>query len=181
MRVYGIVGFAVGTFIILIVSTIIPGMHTSEILKDTNQELIISSDQKFYGSLGLPDLIIEDIKIYPTNPFEEEFRCQVKNIGDASTPYGKAIDISVIVRWKILNLLPLIRVREFTGGTIGSGLAPGEIDKIPFASTSIHMPLFGYYMFYCKVNPQYIIEESNYQNNFYTETVFFILGLSHNS
>jgi len=122
-----------------------------------------------------PDLIIEDLLILPGHhPYEEEFRCRVKNVGDASTLSDKDLDISVTVRWKTFGLLPLIPVREFIGGTGGSSLAPGEIKDIPFATT-YRMPLFGFYTFYCTVDPEHKIDESNNQNNVYTETVLFIL------
>lgn len=130
------------------------------------------------ASEALPDLIIEDMVIGPThNPFDEGFNCQVKNIGDVSTSPDKDLDISVSVRWKIFGLFPLIKIRQFDAGPIGLSLAPGETDLLPFATTS-SMPLFGYYAFYCTVNPHLIIEESNYQNNRYTETVFFLLRKS---
>jgi hypothetical protein len=130
------------------------------------------------ASQGMPDLIIEDLLIFPGHtPDEEEFRCQVKNIGNASTPYDKDLDISVTIRWKTFGLLPLIQVRKFTGGTGGFSLEPGETIKLPFA-TSYRMPLFGFYTFFCKVNPEYIIDESNIRNNLYTETVLFIFRIS---
>jgi hypothetical protein len=130
------------------------------------------------ASEGKPDLIIEDLLIFPGHyPFEEEFRCQVKNIGNVSTPYDKDLDISITVRWKTFGLLPIIPVREFIGGTGGISLAPGETIKIPFATT-YSMPVFGFYTFYCKVNPDYIIDESNIRNNLYTETVLFLFQVS---
>jgi len=132
------------------------------------------------ASEGKPDLIIEDLLILPGHqPGEEEFRCQVKNVGDASTPSDKFIDITVTVRWKTFGLLPLIPVRKFTASAANS-LAPGETNNIPFAYSD-SMPIFGFYEFYCTVNPKATIDESNYQNNLKTETVLFILRLSLNS
>jgi hypothetical protein len=132
------------------------------------------------ASEGKPDLMIEDLLILPGHqPGEEEFRCRVKNIGDASTPSGKFIDITVIVRWKILDILPLIPVRKFIASAANS-LAPNETANIPFAYSD-SMPIFGFYEFYCTVNPKATIDESNYQNNFKTDTVLFILRLTLNS
>jgi len=182
MRTYGIIGFSVGMFFLLITPTVIPSAYTSVALKDSQQESTMLPEEIFCGTTEMPDLIIEDLLILPgSHPFEESFECQVKNIGDTLTPPDKFIYISVTVRWKIFGLFPLIPIREFRGGTIGSGLAPGEIVKITFAGTANHMPLFGFYSFYCMVNPEHIIDESNNQNNVYTETVLFILGLTLNS
>jgi hypothetical protein len=126
----------------------------------------------------MPDLIIEDLLIFPGDfPDEEEFDVQIKNIGNASTPNDKNLDVSISVRWKIFGLLPLISVRKFTCGTGGFNLAPNESIILPFATT-YRMPLLGFYTFYCKVNPKHIIDESNYQNNMYTETVLLILQRS---
>jgi hypothetical protein len=142
--------------------------------------LVLGSSNTVIANEEMPDLIIEDLLIFPGHtPDEEEFRCQVKNIGNASTPYDKDLDISVTIRWKTFGLLPLIQVRKFTGGTGGFSLEPGETIKLPFA-TSSRMPFFGFYTFYCVVNPEHIIEESNYQNNVYTETVLLILQRSLN-
>jgi hypothetical protein len=130
------------------------------------------------ASEEFPDLIIEDMTISPSNdPWQEKFSCQVKNVGNASVPYGKAIDITVTVQWKIFGLIPLKIIRQFNGGTISSGFEPGEIDKITFAG-SYQMPVFGFYSFYCVVDPDQIIDESDNLNNDYTETVFFIFGAS---
>jgi len=89
------------------------------------------------ASEGKPDLIIEDMVIYSAhNPLEENFNCLVKNIGNTSTPYYKSIDIAVTLRWKILNILPFIKIRGFTGGSTSSGLEPGESNAITFAGKS---------------------------------------------
>jgi hypothetical protein len=142
--------------------------------------LVLGSSNTVLANEEKPDLIIEDLLIFPGHtPDEEEFRCQVKNIGSASTPYDKDLDISVTIRWKIIGLLPLIQVRKFTAGTGGFSLEPGVTIKIPFATT-YRMPLFGFYTFYCRVNPEYIIDESNIRNNLYTETVLLILQRSLN-
>lgn len=101
-----------------------------------------------------PDLIIEDIVIGPGDtPYEQELSCRVKNIGNASTPSDKFIDITVTVRWKTFGLLPLIPIREFTGSIGGSSLAPGETIDIGFAGTD-RLPMFGFYQFSCTVNPE---------------------------
>lgn len=181
MRTYVIIGFAVGMFFLLISPTVIPSAYTSVALKDSLQESTTSPKEIFCENTGTPDLIIEDLLILPgSHPFQEEFSCLVKNVGDASTPSNKDLDITVTVRWKTFGLLPLIPVRKFIGGTGGFSLAPGETVDIPFATTN-RMPVFGFYKFYCTVNPEHIIDESNYQNNVKTETVLFILGLTLNS
>ena len=152
------------------------------------RSIIIGIIFLFLSTMGLPvlaseekpDLIIEDLLILPGHqPGEEEFRCRVKNVGDASTPSDKFIDITVTLRWKTFGLLPLIPVRKFTASAANS-LAPGETNNIPFAYSD-SMPIFGFYEFYCTVNPNATIDESNYQNNLKTETVLFILRLSLNS
>ncbi len=142
--------------------------------------LVMGSSNTVVANEEMPDLIIEDLLILPgSHPHQEEFSCLVKNVGDASTSSNKNLDITVTMRWKTFGLLPLIPIRKFTGGIIGS-LAPNETIDISFATTN-RMPLFGFYTFYCVVNPEHIIEESNYQNNVYTETVLLLLGLSLNS
>ena len=125
-----------------------------------------------------PDLIIEDIVIGPGDtPYEQELSCRVKNIGNASTPFDKFIDITITVRWKTLGLLPLIPVREFTGSIGGSSLVPGETIDIGFAGTD-RLPMFGFYQFSCTVNPEPIIDELNYSNNVYSETLLLFMRLA---
>jgi hypothetical protein len=124
-----------------------------------------------------PDLIIEDLLILPgSHPREENFICLVKNVGNISTPSNKALDITVTVRWKTLGILPLFPIQKFTAGVTGS-LAPGETVNIAFATT-YRMPYFGFYSFYCRVNPEYIIDESTIRNNVYSETVLFLFHAS---
>src|SRR4030042_6053111 len=85
--------------------------------------MVLSSIPLVSANEGKPDLIIEDIVIGPGDtPYEQEFSCMVKNVGDASAPSDKFIDITVTVLWKTFGLLPLIPIREFTGSIGGSSL-----------------------------------------------------------
>src|SRR4030042_3890926 len=80
--------------------------------------LVLGSSIPVLANEEKPDLIVEDLLIFPGHfPDEEEFRVRVKNIGNASTPTDKFIDITIIVRWKIFSVLPLIPVRKFTGSS----------------------------------------------------------------
>lgn len=180
MRTYANTGFVVGIFFLLITPIVIPKAYTSIVSREPLQEVTTFPKWMSCGDVGLPDLIIEDLLIFPGHvPDEEEFAVQVKNIGNASTSYDKNLDVSISVRWRIFGLLPLISVRKFTCGTGGFSLAPNESIILTFATT-YRMPLLGFYSFYCKVNPEHVIDESNYQNNLYTETVLLILKRSLN-
>jgi hypothetical protein len=131
------------------------------------------------ASEELPDLIIEDLVISPGHqPGDEEYWLKLKNIGNASTPSNKGIDITVTVRWKIFGILPSIIVRQYeTSFWRDGGLAPGDTAGITFTSNYL-MPFFGFYWIYCKINPYGRISESNTRNNAYTETVLIILKMS---
>jgi len=61
--------------------------------------LVLGSSNTVVANEEMPDLIIEDLVISPGHqPGDEEYWLKLKNIGNASTPSNKGIDITVTVR-----------------------------------------------------------------------------------
>ena len=151
-------------FVVLGSSTFMVGAaHTSE-------------EQLGEISAGKPDLIIEKIVIKPGNiPYTHDLYCQVKNTGDANA--NGFIDIKSNVYRYFFGVIPMIFGRTFTGSAARvSGLKPGDTMDIPFAHYSEYLPTFGFFKFFCEVNPHITIDESAYNNNYYSEKLFVIFG-----
>ncbi len=124
------------------------------------------------GSSGKPDLIIEGIATKPENWYEDEYLCRIKNIGNETT--YDFIDLEVTIKRLFLGKFPIKTVRFYrSSGKISSGVSPGETYDLFFAYES-NLPIFGFYRFDCVVNPQHTIDESDYNNNFYSKTYFVI-------
>jgi hypothetical protein len=124
-----------------------------------------------------PDLIIEDIFLWPSSfPNEYHFEYSVKNIGDTATPYyWSAVEISVKIYWLALGTIPLLRITSYTHTDYLDTIRPGETINLSFASCD-RLPKFGSYRFSLKVNPNLKIEESDYDNNKYSEDWKVFLG-----
>jgi len=126
------------------------------------------------ASEGKPDLIIEDIITKPDNPLEDKFFCRVKNVGNATIM--EIIDVDVIVKRLFLGIFPIRTVRSYhVGGNNGDGLSPGETRDFLFAYGS-YLPIRGIYRYNCVVNPDHSIDESNYNNNFFSKTYNAFFG-----
>ena len=136
--------------------------------------LIIASFPTVWSNEGKPDLIIEDIKVWPsTMPYRYEIGCVVKNIGDVSSE--GTIELRVVVKHMLFGLIPTITVRTFKlGHTIG--IEPGEAEDLCFAECE-QLPIFGFYKFFCTVNPDQTIDEEYYFNNHHSETFLVIFSI----
>ena len=135
--------------------------------------LIIASFPTVGSNEGKPDLIIEDIKKWSsTMPYRYEIGCVVKNIGDANS--DGTIELRVVVTHMLFGLIPTITVRTFKlGHTIG--IEPGEAEDLFFAECG-QLPIFGFYKFFCTVNPDQTIDEEYYFNNHHSETFLVIFS-----
>ena len=122
-----------------------------------------------------PDLIIEDIFLWPSAyPYEYHFECSIKNIGD-SPIWKDEFEIHVKIYWMLFGRIPLLPIFSHTTSVIVDGFLFGELKyNITFASCD-SLPKFGSYRFYLTVNPNNTIDESDYDNNKYSEDwkVFF--------
>jgi subtilase family serine protease len=126
------------------------------------------------ASEGKPDLVIDDIFLWPSNfPNEYQFEYSLKNIGD-SPLYDFELETYVKIQWMLFGKIPIFSIASnLHSGYLGR-LLPGETVNITFASCG-RLPKFGTYRFSLTVNPSLNIEESNYDNNKYSENwkVFF--------
>lgn len=99
----------------------------------------------------------------------------MKNIGDAATPwYWSEVEVSVKVYWLLFRAIPLLPIFSHSHTVSLAVILPGQIVNLSCGSCG-SLPKFGTYRFYLTVNPHKIIEESNYDNNKYSEDwkVFF--------
>jgi len=144
----------IGGIITLLVLSIIPVVNASE---------------------EKPDLIIEDIFLWPSNtPDEYNFECSIKNIGNSTNEWNN-LEINVKIKWMFLGSIPLFSIASYTESHYIQGvIKSGETINLSFASCD-SLPKFGTYRFSLTVNPNLKIEESDYDNNKYCEdwNVFF--------
>jgi len=121
------------------------------------------------ASEGKPDLIIDDIFLWPSSfPDEYHFECSIRNIGD-SPIWKDEFEIHVKIYWMLFGRIPLLPIFSHTTSVIVDGFLFGELKyNITFASCD-SLPKFGSYRFYLTVNPNETIDESNYDNNKYSE------------
>ena len=126
----------------------------------------------------LPDLVIEDIFLWPSDyPFTYHFECRVKNIGDAATPYHwSEVEISVRIYWLLFGKIPILPIFSSSHTYSIDVIQPGATRNLGVASCD-SLPKFGSYRFYLTVNPHKTIEESDYDNNKYSEDWKVFLGL----
>ena len=121
---------------------------------------------------GKPDLIIENIIIEEYGhhvPPNQMLCCRVKNIGDAAVEEKICVSIQV---YRCLFRFPIRFIGTYEGSS--NPLTPlnsGETIDIEFAY-DYNIPGFGFFQFKAEVNPDEIIDESNFQNNDYTEYDF---------
>ena len=131
------------------------------------------------ASDGKPDLIIEGLGTRPTNtPPHNWVYCVVKNIG-SGTAYD-FIDVKVEIKRVLFGVFLINKTLRsyFANGWSSGGLPPNNATGIEFAM-DYELPSWGFfriYRIYCWVNPDKRIEETDYNNNFYTEDVFVLFG-----
>ena len=124
---------------------------------------------------GKPDFIIDDIFLWPSNqPYEYHFEYSLTNIGD-SPIYSFELEVFIKIQWLLLGRIPLFTIDSYTQtGNLGSLLLGETVNHTFFSCESL--PKFGSYRFSLKVNPNLKIEESNYDNNKYSEDWKVFLG-----
>ena len=116
-----------------------------------------------------PDLVIENIFRWPNDtPFEYEFKCTIKNIGDDPIWQGDYW-INVRVYWMLFGHIPLIRIKSHTVKAHIGGLIFGNKTCNLTVQSCETLPKFGTYRIFLEINPTLIIDESNYDNNKYSE------------
>ncbi len=124
-----------------------------------------------------PDLIIEKIIMWDISyhiPPSYNFYCRVKNIGDVTVE--KMIFISVNVYRLVFGIFPIpcVFFRYIGLGNYDKGLKPGKSIDIKFADGMFYVPpvptlISTYYLVIANVNPFRIIDESDFNNNYFTE------------
>ncbi len=120
------------------------------------------------ASEELPDLVIEDIFLWPSDfPNEYHFEYRLRNIGDAPI-YNFQLKTTIQIRWLLLGSIPLFSIYLTTHNGLVGRLLSNETISIPFISCDA-LPKFGSYRFTLTVNPTETIDESNYDNNKYSE------------
>lgn len=145
-------------------------------IKSNNQGIIEVNNIE--SAVGLPDLIIEDIYYYlhdPGSPFYY-VEADIKNQGDAYVYEGVTVEFTVVktIFW-FFNLKIIydnIETKHFYGG-----LAPGETRTIFLSVGDFDLPIFGFFKFNAGINLDKKIDESNYNNNKFTEQVFCFFAM----
>ena len=121
------------------------------------------------ASEELPDLVINDIFLWPSDtPHEYHFECSIINQGNPTNEWND-IEINVKIKWMFLGKIPLLTIASNTGSNHLQGIiGTGERINLSFASCD-RLPKFGSYRFILEVNPNETVDESNYDNNKYSE------------
>lgn len=149
------------------VSSIIPivtSSHPSKILENS-----FRTEEK-------ADLVIEGLSHFPdTVQYQNRICCVIKNIGN-KTVTGD-IDLKVEIKRVYFGIfLNNNSVRHyFVSMWSTHGLPPGESTEVDFA-TDVNLPFWGFFRFYCWVNPNQTVEESNSSNNFFLQQVHVKVG-----
>jgi len=125
------------------------------------------------ASEGKPDLIIIGLGTIQADDFiDNEVYCVVKNIG-SGTAYDD-IEVKVEIKRVLLGVFLINKTLRhfFASGWSSSGLPPNNTTGMKFAMDyQLPQCLFRIYRIYCWVNPDKRIEETDYNNNFYTQDV----------
>jgi hypothetical protein len=125
---------------------------------------------------GKPDLLIDGLGTTPANTFPLNWvYCVVKNIG-SGTAYGD-IEVKVEIKRVIFGMFLINKTLNsfFTSGWSSSGLSPNNTTSSKF-TMDYRLPSWGFFRLYCWVNPDKRIEETDYNNNFYTQDVLVFFG-----
>ena len=132
----------------------------------------------------LPDLAIEEIYVYVSPgggrgpPWEREYiRCNFSNIGDEIVNEEDIIQFHIVVEKLLFNKIPIREIMNVVthGYAIHNGLEPGRTVHETLTSHYI-LALPGYMKFKCTINPNNLIEESKYDNNYCERTFFGYIG-----
>lgn len=129
---------------------------------------------------GKPDLTIDEINVYVCTgggryySWEREYiRCNYSNIGENKVTDKDLIQFQIVIEklWLNKNLKRVITNVTTHGYFINNGLEPGQTLFETLTSHFI-LALPGFFRFKCIINPNSLVNESNYDNN-YCEKIFF--------
>ena len=131
--------------------------------------LVCSSLPVVNASEELPDFVIDDIFLWPDNqPPTYHFECSVRNIGNASK-LRNDFELYVRIKFLLFGKIPLFTIDSDTHSAHMEGIIlPNRTITFGVASCD-KLPIFGSYRFSLVFNPYYKVEESNYNNNKYSE------------
>jgi len=140
---------------------------------------VLANEEKLASTeAGKPDLIIEGLGTRPANIyFLNWVYCVVKNIG-SGTAYDD-IEVKVEIKRVIFGVFLINKtLRSFyASGWSSSGLPPNNTTSLEFAmDDQLPQGWFRIYRIYCQVNPDKRIEETDYNNNFYTKDVLVLFS-----
>ncbi len=118
---------------------------------------------------GKPDFVIEDIFLWPDNqPPTYHFECSVRNIGNTSNNWNN-FELYVRIKFLLFGKIPLFTIDSDTSSAYMEGtILPNKTIKFGVASCE-KLPKLGSYRFSLVFNPNLKVEESNYNNNKYSE------------
>lgn len=121
------------------------------------------------ASEGKPDFVIENIFLWPDNqPPTYHFECSVRNIGNASE-LRNDFELYVRIKFLLFGKIPLFTIDSDTHSAHMEGIIlPNRTITFGVASCD-KLPIFGSYRFSLVFNPNFKVEESNYDNNKYSE------------
>ena len=123
------------------------------------------------ASEGKPDLIIEDMGFAPHNGIKKVFYTTIKNIGDAKA-YGIQVQYTFIRM--LFGIIPIKNV--FAGVAYHTQVVSPQNTTDFFLISTLALPKIGFFEIDCTVNPEKIIEESNYDNNNLTMNYIALFG-----
>ena len=133
---------------------------------------------------GKPDLTIEEIYVYVSPgggrglPWEREYiRCNFSNIGEGDVTEEDIIQFQIVVEKLLFNKIPIREIMNICthGYAVHNGLEPGRTYYETLTSHYI-LAFPGYMKFKCRINPNSLIEEANYDNNYCEKTFFAFIG-----
>ncbi|MBE3141332.1 MAG: hypothetical protein IMZ53_12230 [Thermoplasmata archaeon] len=125
------------------------------------------------ASDGKPDLIIEGLGTIQADDFiHNKVYCVVKNIGSENA--NNFIDVKVHIKRVIFGVFLINKTLDsfFANRWDSGGLPPNSTTGVNFTKDyQLPQGWFRIYRIYCQVNPDKRIEETDYNNNFYTQDV----------
>jgi len=139
--------------------------------------LVVASEEK-------PDLTIDEIYVYVSpgggrGPSREReyIRCNFSNIGEGDVTGEDIIQFQIVVEKLLFNKIPIREIINVCthGYAVHNGLEPGRTYYETLTSHYI-LALPGYMKFKCRINPNDLIGESNYDNNYCEKTFFGYIG-----
>ena len=122
------------------------------------------------ASEGKPDLIVESINIVPSGDsgFEFDSIAEIKNIGNSDA-------IGSVEVYYAFHRLILLQTVFSDSCSDSIRLAPNESTVVTLTGMQ-NLPHFGFFIFFCHVNINHGIEESNYNNNRLSKVCMAIVG-----